>query len=480
MLAPFFTYGYFIGTIFLLLVIATLTVSVGLLVLVILQSLGVLHLVPLQYNLRNMLVRWKSTALTALAFTLVVGLMTVMLAFVNGMYKLTESSGVPGNVMVMADGATDELFSDLGNGVGVGKLESDPHLVKTEIDYDGKTQPLISWELYVVVNQPIPNAQPGGRQRRFVQMRGVEQPVISSRVHNLPLYEGGTWFSAAGVHQDPDQPAENLTEAVLGEGIARELGPEVPATGLLNSLLRLFGFNPVEKKPLQVGDTFELGPGRWIVTGIMKSSGSTFDSEVWAKRQLVGEKFGKNTRTTAVLRTADAATAKETATNLSANFTDPAVKAQSETEYYEGLDGTNKQFLISILFVVAVMAIGGIFGIMNTMFAVISQRTKDIGVLRILGFARWQVLVSFLIESMLLALLGGSLGCAIGYLFDGATASSMVSGSGGGGGKSIVLKLVVDWKIISSGLLFSLFMGCVGGLIPSLSAMRLRPLESLR
>ncbi len=455
-------FGAVLALTLLLVLTVTLLLSAVLLVVVLLQFLGVIRRVPLTYNVRNLIVRWRPTALTALAFTLVVGLMTVMLAFVNGMYKLTESSGVPGNVMVMADGATDELFSDLGYGGGVRLLENNSNVVKQVIEYDGKSQvePLVSWELYVVVNQPILNAKPGGRQRRFIQVRGIEQPVRSSLVHNLPLVDG-VWFSGAGVRKASDRPAENLIEAVLGEGIARELGGDLG------------------KKSLQVGDIFELGPSRWIVTGIMQSAGSTFDSEVWAKRQLVGEKFGKNTTTTAVLRTADAATAKKTADWLSANFKDPAVKAQTETDYYASLNATNKQFLYSILFVVAIMAIGGVFGVMNTMFAVISQRTKDIGILRILGYARWQILVSFFLESLLLALLGGALGCALGYLANGVSASSTISG-GQGGGKSVVLKLVVDWKILGSGLLFSLLMGCVGGLIPALSAMRLRPLESLR
>src|SRR3954447_22558058 len=77
-------------------------------------ALALFGKVPLRYNLRNLLVRWKTTLLTALAFTLVVALMTVTLAFVNGMYKLTEGSGQPGNVMVLSDGSTDETFSNLG------------------------------------------------------------------------------------------------------------------------------------------------------------------------------------------------------------------------------------------------------------------------------------------------------------------------------------------------------------------------------
>jgi ABC-type antimicrobial peptide transport system permease subunit len=116
---------------------------------------------------------------------------------------------------------------------------------------------------------------------------------------------------------------------------------------------------------------------------------------------------------------------------------------------------------------------------MNAMFAAVSQRTKDIGVLRILGYTPLQVLMSFFLESLMLAVLGGLLGCAIGSLCHGFTASS-IAGSGAGGGKSVVLKLVVDQYILATGLGFALVMGALGGLVPALSAMRLKPLESLR
>jgi len=125
------------------------------------------------------------------------------------------------------------------------------------------------------------------------------------------------------------------------------------------------------------------------------------------------------------------------------------------------------------------MAIGGVLGVMNTMYAAISQRTKDIGVLRIIGYTPWQILTSFFLESLLIALIGGIMGVAIGSIADGWTASSIV-GSGQGGGKSVVLKLTVDGPIVMTGILFSLAMGCVGGLLPSLSAMRLKPLDAVR
>ena len=230
---------------------------------------------------------------------------------------------------------------------------------------------------------------------------------------------------------------------------------------------------------MQIGDTFELGPRRWVVVGIMKSSGKTFDSEAWAKRKLVGEMLRKDTRSTAVLRVKDDADPAEVARTLTADFKSPAISAKTEVEYFDSLSETNKTFLYAIIFVAAVMAIGGVFGVMNTMFAAIAQRTRDIGVLRILGFARWQILLSFFLESLLLALAGGAIGCALGYLVDGMSATSQIS-SGAGGGKSIVLKLVVDGKILGAGMGFALVMGCVGGLLPALSAIRMKLLDSLR
>jgi ABC-type lipoprotein release transport system permease subunit len=457
----------------------------ALLVVVALQALGVLKRVPYSYNVRNLLVRWPITGLTAMAFTLVVALLVFMLAFVKGMYKLTESSGVPENVMVLADGATDELFSNLGYG-DIKEVELRPEVVRE----GGK--PLASWEVYVVVNQPIPvrkcpkcgqlvrvdrhdelekHGSPecegsglsvrGTRGRRFIQVRGVEDPVISGRVHNLPLHAGGSWFSQSAVQAIPGS-SEQAIQAVIGEGLARELGPDLG------------------KKSLEVGDLFDLGPRRWVVTGILQSAGSTFDSEVWGKFQMVGELFGKSTYTTCVLRTADADTADTFAADLRANYKKPAVAAQPEPKYYASLNTTNEQFLYGIIGLAFIMAIGGMFGVMNTMFAAIAQRTKDIGVLRILGFAPWQVLVSFFLESVLLAAAGGMLGCAIGSLANGWTASSVISSGQGGGSKSIVLKLIVDGTILSAGMWFALAMGCLGGLIPALSAMRTKPLDAVR
>lgn len=150
-----------------------------------------------------------------------------------------------------------------------------------------------------------------------------------------------------------------------------------------------------------------------------------------------------------------------------------------ESEYYKKLSQTNEQFLYAIIIVACIMAIGGSFGVMNTMYAAVSQRIKDIGVLQLMGFKRRHILVSFVLESLLLALFGGLLGCLIGLFADGWTANSVVSGSGGGG-KSVVLELTVDGATLISGLMLAMVMGLIGGFLPAISALRLRALDALR
>ncbi len=211
----------------------------------------------------------------------------------------------------------------------------------------------------------------------------------------------------------------------------------------------------------------------------MQSAGSTFDSEVWAKGGMIGPMFGKETYTSVVVRAEDVATARRLKDYFTNRYKTAAIQAQVETDYFADLSGSNQQFLYGVAVVAVIMAAGGMFGVMNTMFAAISQRTKDIGVLRLLGYNRRAVLISFLLESLLIALVGGGLGCALGWLADGWSATSVVS-SGPGGGKFVVLRLVVDGQIVAAGLLLTLVMGILGGIVPALSAVRLKPLEALR
>lgn len=431
--------------------------------------LAIIAKVPFSYSLRNLVVRWHITAMTAVAFVVVLFMLTIMLAFVNGMTKLTEQSGHPGNVMVLSDGATDELFSNLGYGdvdnidrMRVTEDENDeplpkPITVKT-IKVGDKTKYLGSRETYCVINHVIPNSN----RRRFIQVRIIVDVDVSAAVHQIDLInKNQNWFSRKGVDD------QSRVECVLGQGVAMTLGEDVgkKETGLVP------------------GDTFELGDMTWVVTGIMKTEGTTFGSEVWCSNlNKVTDAFGKKSYTTYVLRTSDEseAGARAMAYHIRNRYQTQKLKAIPEREYFAELNKNNQQTLYTIIVVAIVMAIGGIFGIMNTMYAAIAQRTRDIGVLRLLGFKRWQVLVAFLLESMTIALIGGLIGVLLGAVFNGFEVTSIASSGQGGGGKTVAAKLVVDRDVFLIGILFTLVMGRLGGLVPALSAMRLKILESLR
>jgi ABC-type lipoprotein release transport system permease subunit len=277
----------------------------------------------------------------------------------------------------------------------------------------------------------------------------------------MELLPGGKWFGASGVDD------QSRIQCVLGEGVAGTLGPDAG------------------KKQLEVGDTFQMGDMEWVVTGIMKTEGTTFGSEIWAKRfSRIYQPFGKEKYTTLVMRTEQDTleAARALAWHLSTRYTQQKLKAFAEPDYYAELTKTNNTFLVATVIVAVVMAIGGVFGMMTTMFASIAQRIRDIGVLRLLGFKRWQVTVSFLLESLVVATVGGALGCLLAYLLaDGRASTSTLSAGGGGpGGKSIALRISVDAQVMAMGMLFTLAMGRLGGLVPALSAMRIKILDSLR
>ncbi|MFM7160504.1 MAG: ABC transporter permease [Planctomycetaceae bacterium] len=410
--------------------------------------------VPVSYNVRNLVVRWWITTMMVLAFVLVVGLMTVMMAFVSGMDALTGNSGQPGNIVVFSSGANDEGFSNLA-------LSDVSNLERTQgIAVDEAGQRLASKEVYVIVNQDIPVPKGSPSRRRFVQVRGLEDARISAKVHGLDLLPGSQWFSDAGVEQTADGQ-QVLLQCVLGKGIAGELGLDRPG-----------------KQPLGVGEIFRMADRDWKVVGLLNSTGSTYDSEVWGKRQIVGERFGKEASYSSfVMRASDIKQAPQLAEQLKESK-EVALNAMTEESYFESLSETSRVLLYAIRIIAGFMALGGIFGVMNTMFAAISQRIKDIGVLRVLGYSRTDVLLSFLMESMILALLGGLLGCLLGAMCDGWTAKSTVGSQGAS--KTVVLQFLVSQEVLAAGLLLSLVMGLVGGLFPAVRAMWMRILETLR
>ena len=156
------------------------------------------------------------------------------------------------------------------------------------------------------------------------------------------------------------------------------------------------------------------------------------------------------------------------------------VNAMPEKDYYQKLTENTRTFQVAAIVIAIIMAVGGCFGLMNTMFAAVAQRVKDIGVLRIIGYSKLQILISFLVESLLIAALGGILGVLIGLGVNGIEQKGQLSSGQGGGSKTVVFKMVVDKEVIRVACIFTVVMGLLWGIIPAVSAMRIKPLDAVR
>lgn len=382
-------------------------------------------MVPVSYSYRCLVVRWKTTLMTASGFTLVVAALIVMLAFVNGIQTVCATSGSAENVVVLSKGAGDEVLSQMDRNL-VAQIEN----VNGNVD-GAPFRSLASREMYLVVNRYSED----GEDYSTLQVRGVTADAF--RVHQeVKLTQGRTL-----------RPGQS--EVVIGKFIQREYR-------------------------LTVGDSLEMGRKKWTVVGVMESGGSAFESEIWTDLNELASQFKREgVFSTVVLRTPNAAAAEQIVTllNGSRRF---SVEAVSEPKYYEK-QAEGFKVLRSAAWVIAwFMGLGAIFGVMNTMFAAIGQRVKDIAVMRILGFRARDILISFLLEALLIAIVGGALGSGLGYLANGLTQQT------GMGSHQVEFAFKVDNSTLLLAGVFSLVMGILGGIVPAMSAMRIKPLETLR
>jgi putative ABC transport system permease protein len=382
-------------------------------------------MVPLSYSYRNLRVRWKTTLMTASAFTLVVAALVVMLAFIRGVEEACAASGEPENVLLLAKGNHDEVMSRLETTM-VSQVENTRGVVR-----DVANQPLASRELFMVLQYQ--DERSGAY--RFLQLRGVLP--VAFRVHTAVQVMAGQKF----------RPSQS--EVMIGKAVQRETG-------------------------CQVGDVLEVGRKRWRISGVFEANGSALESEAWTDLNELASQFRREgSYSSVVLRAPGPEAATELAERL-AHSRGISVEAMTETTYYEK-QAEGAGVMRTAAWVIAwFMGVGAMFGVMNTMFAAIVQRTKDIAVLRILGFEAGHILLSFLIEAVLIALLGGGLGLALGYAANGFTQSTAI------GARQIDFSFRIDSGIISFAGVFAVVMGVLGGGMPALSAMRIKPLEALR
>ena len=382
-------------------------------------------MIPLRYNARNLIVRWKTTLMTAAGFTLVVTALVIMLAFIAGIQAVCTVSGSPENVLVLAKGANDEVFSQLDNRT-VSEIENARGIAR-----DRQGRPLVSRELFMVVHRFLE----AENVFKFLQIRGV-QPAAYEVHEQVTLIEGR-------------MAKQNQSEIIIGRAVQTE-------------------------HHLNIGDMVEIGRKPWKVSGIFTANQSAIESEVWCDLSEVASQFRREGfYSTLVLRAKDAEAAVQLAERLSASRTAPC-SAQPEQAYYAKQAENTQMMRTGALVIAWFMGLGAIFGVMNTMFAAIGQRRKDIAVLRIIGYQPHEIVISFLFEALLIAAVGGFLGISLGYAANGLTTSTSISA------REVQLAFKVDQTTILIASTATLLMGFFGGLLPALSVVRIQPLEALR
>ena len=383
--------------------------------------------IPVSYNLRNLVVRKTTTVITALGIALTVAVLLAVLALVNGLRTAFQSSGDPLQILVMRKGATAELssavtrevFQDLKSMAGIAR-EGD--------------EPRASLEMVTVINLPSVDSPTGMN----VTLRGI-LPVGVKMRDDLKLQDG-RWFQAG------------QREVVVGKSIAKRY----PGA--------------------HMGNKLRFGRGEWEVVGVMDGGQSAVNSEIFGDLNQISSDFNRADGLSSVLlRATDAATVPALINSLNDDRR-LGVLAQTEKSYYEGQ--TNSGALLQYLgvFISIIMAVGSSFAAMNTMYAAVARRATEIGTLRVLGFSKNSIMLSFLMESLLLSGLGGLVGCLLVLPLNNITTGigSFVTFS------EIAFNFRVSPEIMVIGVTFALVMGAVGGLFPARMAARKEILVALR
>jgi putative ABC transport system permease protein len=383
--------------------------------------------IPLSYNIRNLIVRKTTTIMTAVGIALTVAVLLAVLALVAGLKSAFASTGDPLHVLVLRKGGNAEL-SSIVTQESFQVIKAFPGIAKGP---DG--QPLASLEVVSVINLPNVDSPNGVN----VTLRGL--PITGVRMRHVKLLQG-RWFT----------PGKR--EVITGKSI----GKRTPGA--------------------QLGKQLKFGKGYWTVVGILDGGDSAFNSEIWGDADQVASDFNRaNTLSSALLEADNEVTVQSLihALNDDRRLT---VDTMTEKEYYEKqtVSSTPVQFLG--IFVSIIMAVGSCFAAMNTMYAAVGRRAKEVGTLRVLGFTKNSILLSFFIESLLLSLVGGAIGILLVLPLNNVTTGigNFITFS------ETAFNFRVTPAIMAEGVLFSLIMGALGGFLPARQAAKKEILTALR
>jgi len=385
--------------------------------------------VPVSYNFRSIRARWTSTIVAVLGIAGTVGVFVAMLSLAHGFKATLVASGSPGNALVLRAGSPSEMMGGVTLD-SVKILQDAPGIARDTVG------PLITQEVVGVI--PFPLITTGTDAN--VQVRGVSPNVL--RIRTFVKISEGRMFKPG------------LSELVVGRNVAHTYAG------------------------LKLGDSVAFGGGTWRVVGVFDAGGSAFDSEVWCDSKILNE----------VLKRPDnifqSVTVHLTSPAAFQQFKDAIVTnpqlnldVTREIDYY-AKQSTVMTTLITVLggLVAAVMAIGAVFGALNTMYSAVAERGREIATMRALGFSSWNVILSFLFEALLISFVGGVLGCLAVLPLNGLTTSTMNFQTF----SSLAFAFKITFSLLLMGVLFALVMGILGGMLPAVRAARRPVAQALR
>jgi ABC-type lipoprotein release transport system permease subunit len=386
--------------------------------------------IPLVYNARSMMQRPVSTALTALGIGLVVAVFIGMLALANGFQAALKRTGTDRNVVVLRRGADTELVSGIDRG-DASTIAASPHVAAGA---DGR--PLVSPEVYVVV----PLRRPGTDSNAVanVVVRGVSPAAWEVR-NNVEVSQGR-------------RPESGRAEICIGDKIAGRFDH----TG--------------------VGQTLRFAGRDWSVVCHFSAGGSAFESEIWGENEQFMPVFRGEVFQSVTFRLKDRAAFPEAKRSLEGDQR-LTVDVHREDELYAGQSRVLEAILrILAIVITSIMAVGAVFGAVNTMYAAVASRAPEIAVLLTLGFRPRSVLASFLVESALIAGVGGVIGALLALPINGIVTSTTNWASF----SEIAFSFRVTPVLLIAGFAFAVVMGVVGGFFPARRAAKVPVVEAIR
>jgi putative ABC transport system permease protein len=383
--------------------------------------------VPLKYNLRNLFVRKTSTLFTAGSIALTVAVFITLMALVNGLKSAFISTGSPRNLMVLRKNSDTETNSSV--------TPEDFQNVKylDGVTRDGHGMPMASAEVIILINLPRLDNPQGSN----VIVRGLSE--TGSALRPQVRITEGRWFRSGS------------REVVVSEQVSHRF------------------------VSTRIGDQLRFGKSFWTVVGTFNAGGTAYDSEIWCDVNQLMNDFNRTSYSSVIAEARDGDALSQLIERIKEERR-LKLDAISEPDYYG--KQTTSALPVQILgtFVAIVMAIGAAFAAMNAMYTAVANRTREIGTLRVVGFSRLSIWISFAIESTLLAMLGGLLGCLaalpVNGLSTGTTNFNTFS--------EIAFKFRVSGGLILVGLVFSALIGFFGGSLPALKAARETIVSALR